>query len=196
MRIFVGACVVLLPSVAAAVPVAPPPAPPERAIAVTISPLHLLSPVVEVTGEYRLQPKLGVAVTPGAGSVTAKDTASQEHRFTVGELGASARYYVTGSFRQGVQVGGEVMYLYVKLDDTTQGVQATGDGVRLTTIRAGSYYHTLGLRSGDLVTAIDGAPLRTLDDAAGAYARLGAAKKLTIAIDRAGVRGTLRFALK
>ena len=63
MRILVGACVVLSPSVAAAVPVAPPPPPPERAIAVTLSPLHLLSPIVELTGEYRVQPRLGVAAT-------------------------------------------------------------------------------------------------------------------------------------
>ncbi|MBK9034805.1 MAG: hypothetical protein IPL61_26670 [Myxococcales bacterium] len=76
------------------------------------------------------------------------------------------------------------------------GFARTAAGVRLTTVGAGTYFYGLGLRSGDVVTAIDGAPLRGLDDAAGAYARLGSAKKLTIAIDRAGVQGTLRFALK
>jgi len=132
MRILVGACVALLPSVAAAVPVAPPPPPPERAIAVTISPLHLLSPIVELTGEYRVGPKLGVAATLGAGSVTAKDGGGTEHRFTVGELGGSARYYVTGSFARGLQVGGELMYLLVKLDDPMTTVRATGDGLSVS----------------------------------------------------------------
>lgn len=132
MRIFLGACVALLPSVAAAVPVAPPPPPPERAIAVTLSPLHLLSPIVEVTGEYRLQPRLGVAATLGVGSVTAKDSADQEHHFSVGEFGGSARYYVTGSFARGLQVGGELMYLLVKLDDSMTTVRATGDGLSLS----------------------------------------------------------------
>lgn len=132
MRILVGACVALLPSVAAAVPVAPPPPPPERAIAVTISPLHLLSPIVELTGEYRVGPKLGVAATLGAGSVTAKDGGGTEHRFTVGELGGSARYYVTGSFARGLQVGGELMYLLVELDDPMTTVRATGDGLSVS----------------------------------------------------------------
>ena len=56
--------------------------------------------------------------------------------------------------------------------------------------------HGMGLRSGDVVTAINNAPLRTLDDAAAAYARLGSAKKLDLAVVRAGERGTLHFALK
>jgi general secretion pathway protein C len=68
--------------------------------------------------------------------------------------------------------------------------------VRLATVPTSSYVWRLGLRPGDVVTAIDGAPLRTLDDAAAAYVRLGSAKKLTIAIERAGATGTLRFALQ
>ncbi|MBL8623092.1 MAG: hypothetical protein JNK64_17380 [Myxococcales bacterium] len=76
------------------------------------------------------------------------------------------------------------------------GFVRTGTGVRLTTIAPGSYFHGMGLRSGDVVTAINNAPLRTLDDAAAAYARLGSAKKLDLAVVRAGERGTLHFALK
>ena len=69
-------------------------------------------------------------------------------------------------------------------------------GVRLGKIAGGSYFFTLGLRSGDVVTAIDGKPLRSLDDAAAAYARLGSARQLAIDVDRGTARGTLRFALK
>ncbi len=76
------------------------------------------------------------------------------------------------------------------------GFARTPRGVRLATVPTGSYVWRLGLRPGDVVTAIDGAPLRTLDDAAAAYVRLGSAKKLTIAIERAGATGTLRFALQ
>ena len=78
----------------------------------------------------------------------------------------------------------------------TIGFVRTGTGVRLTTISPGSYFHGMGLRSGDVVTAINNAPLKTLDDAAAAYARLGSAKKLDLAVVRAGERGTLHFALK
>ena len=109
----------------------PGPPPPERTVAVTISPVHLLFPIVEVTAELRVGPRLGVAAIVGAGALEVRSAAGEDLSFTAGELGASVRYYVTGSFRQGVQVGGEVMYLYVKLDDTTQGVQATGDGLSL-----------------------------------------------------------------
>jgi hypothetical protein len=76
------------------------------------------------------------------------------------------------------------------------GFARTPRGVRLATVPTSSYVWRLGLRPGDVVTAIDGAPLRTLDDAAAAYVRLGSAKKLTIAIERAGATGTLRFALQ
>lgn len=76
------------------------------------------------------------------------------------------------------------------------GFARTPRGVRLATVPTGSYVWRLGLRPGDVVTAIDGAPLRTLDDAAAAYVRLGSAKKLTIAIERASATGTLRFALQ
>lgn len=78
----------------------------------------------------------------------------------------------------------------------TVGFTRTATGVRLGKVDAGTYFYGLGLRSGDVVTAIDGAPLRGLDDAAGAYARLGSAKKLALDVERGGVRGTLRFALK
>jgi hypothetical protein len=64
--------------------------------------------------------------------VTAKGSADQERRFTVGELGASGRYYATGSFARGVQVGGELVYLLVQLDDPMSTVRATGDGLSLS----------------------------------------------------------------
>ncbi len=69
-------------------------------------------------------------------------------------------------------------------------------GVRLGKIASGSYFWTLGLRPGDVATAIDGKPMRGIDDAAAAYARLGSAKQLAIDVDRAGTRGTLRFQLR
>jgi hypothetical protein len=69
-------------------------------------------------------------------------------------------------------------------------------GVRLGKVASTSYFWKLGLRDGDIVTAIDGKPLRTLDDAASAYARLGSAKALTVDVERGSARGTLRFALR
>lgn len=69
-------------------------------------------------------------------------------------------------------------------------------GVKLGTIATTSYFWKLGLRGGDIVTAIDGKPLRTLDDAAAAYVKLGSAQKLAVDVERGNARGTLRFTLK
>lgn len=69
-------------------------------------------------------------------------------------------------------------------------------GVKLGTVASTSYFWKLGLRGGDIVTSIDGKPLRTLDDAATAYARLGSAQKLAVEVERGNARGTLRFTLK
>ena len=76
------------------------------------------------------------------------------------------------------------------------GFLRTGRGVQLTTVPAASYAHRLGLRAGDVITAIDGAPIRSLDDAAGVYVRLLSAKKLAVEVDRGSTHGTLKFALK
>jgi membrane-associated protease RseP (regulator of RpoE activity) len=69
-------------------------------------------------------------------------------------------------------------------------------GVKLGTVATTSYFWKLGLRGGDIVTAIDGKPLRSLDDAAAAYVKLGSAQKLAVEVERGNARGTLRFALK
>ncbi len=69
-------------------------------------------------------------------------------------------------------------------------------GVKLSKVPAGSYFWTVGLRAGDVVTAIDGTPLRALDDAAAAYSRLGSTRQLAVDVDRGAARGTLRFIFK
>lgn len=76
------------------------------------------------------------------------------------------------------------------------GFEKTGRGVRVRQVAPDSYAYGLGLRAGDIITAIDGAPLRGLDDAASAYVRLDTATSLRLDIERAGARGTLRFALR
>jgi S1-C subfamily serine protease len=55
-----------------------------------------------------------------------------------------------------------------------------------------SLFARIGLRAGDRVTAVDGRALRTLDDAAGLYARLATATALTVDVARGSERITLR----
>ncbi|HVV85333.1 MAG TPA: DUF3575 domain-containing protein [Kofleriaceae bacterium] len=138
MRVLVLAAVGLasLTSVAAAQPVGAPPygapygAPPppvDRSVSVTLSPLHLLFPMLELTAELRAAPRWGVAAIGGVGSISA-DSASGNLRFFAVEVGASARYYATGSFRRGVQVGAEVTYVHLTIDEDASDVQVTGAG--------------------------------------------------------------------
>ena len=83
-------------------------------MSLTFSPLHLALPMLELTGEYRVNPKVGVAVIVGGGKVTPKNSPSS----SIFELGASVRYYALGSFRKGIQIGAEVDYLHASADGT------------------------------------------------------------------------------
>ncbi len=66
-------------------------------------------------------------------------------------------------------------------------------GVRLDRVATSSFFHRVGLRDGDLVTKVDGTRITGLDDAAVVYARLGKARRFTVAVDRGGAPLTLRF---
>jgi hypothetical protein len=76
------------------------------------------------------------------------------------------------------------------------GFERTPRGIRLNRVAPDSYAYGLGLRSGDLITAIDGAPLRGLDDAAAAYVGLDTATQLSFDVERGAAHGTLRFSLR
>lgn len=107
-------------------PAAPPSARPEPHVAITISPLHMIIPMAEVTAEVRLAPKLGVAVIGGVGMI--RDDVTDE-RIELFEGGASARYYVTGSFRTGLQVGAEALYVHATTEDMSVDIKARGLGL-------------------------------------------------------------------
>lgn len=104
------ACLISSAAFAQAPPPAqgPPPVPPPdqgKFISVTISPLHLLTPVVEVTGEFAPLRKIGVAGILGVGSIAVEDAFGEQSSFTVFEVGAQGNYYVIGDFDHGMQLG-------------------------------------------------------------------------------------------
>ncbi len=72
----------------------------------------------------------------------------------------------------------------------------TPTGVRVDSVAAGSLFAKAGLRDGDVVSAVNGVPLRSLDDAADLYARAGTAKAVSVAIVRAGKPITLRVTIQ
>lgn len=74
---------------------------PEKRLTVSVSPLHLMAPVAEVTGEYAVSEDFGVAGIAGVGG--------RDGAYMLG-FGAQAIWYATGDFQQGFQVGGELIY--------------------------------------------------------------------------------------
>jgi hypothetical protein len=124
---------VVAPSIAAAQPAATPIAPDiapvpgpvlaDPSVAITISPVHLVVPMAEVTAEIRVAPKVGVALIGGAGAVREE---TLDELIKLVEVGASVRYYVLGSFRKGLQVGGEVIYVHASTHDNSVMVRAEG----------------------------------------------------------------------
>lgn len=102
----------------------PPPAEhPRRVFSLTISPIHLLLPVVELTAEARVHDKVGVAVIAGAGKYSDPDVSGISA--TVFEAGGQVRFYVVGDFRHGMQLGGELLYLHL-YDDR---IAISGEGL-------------------------------------------------------------------
>jgi hypothetical protein len=99
---------------------------PRRVFSLTISPFHLASPILELTGEARAADKLGLALVGGVGRYS-ETQAGVKVSAGVYELGAQARYYLVGDFRHGMQLGAEALYL--RLADAR--LSATGEGLAI-----------------------------------------------------------------
>ncbi len=82
-------------------------------------------------------------------------------------------------------------YLGVIADDAGDG----GAGVRVVSVTAGSPAAESGLLGGDLITAIDGQPIRGMDDMSRALGQKAMGTKLTITLNRAGVERSLAATL-
>ena len=98
---------------------------PERHLTVMVAPLRAIIPLGEITVEYAISQKLGASIELGAGqrSVTAgSDTATG----TEIEGGAQIRYYALGSFRHGMELGGELLEEYVKFQEPLPGQYRRG----------------------------------------------------------------------
>jgi hypothetical protein len=120
--IFLGALgLAAILSASAAHADAPSPAA-EPSITISISPLHLVLPIVELTAEVKVAPGFGVAVIGGAGTLKAS---SGTERYAAIEGGVNARYYLTGAFH-GVELGAEALYVHVANSATDVTAQAAG----------------------------------------------------------------------
>ncbi len=96
------------------------PEPLTKKTTVSISPLHLSFPVLEVHAEFAMNRNVGVQGFAGYGSYEA---------YPLVELGAQCDYYALGSFVRGLQLGGELFYTHMWQKSDVMDVSASGDGV-------------------------------------------------------------------
>ena len=94
----------------------------------SISPIHLLAPIVEVTAELRLSDKLGLAAVAGAGRLPLEED-GEEDSVSAFEVGSQLIAYPIGDFNHGLQVGGEIMYLHLASDGETETLSGSAQGL-------------------------------------------------------------------
>ena len=100
----------------------------EKSFSLTISPFHLAMPVLELTAEKAVSPKLGIAGIAGFGSVPVENNLGEKKSIPILELGGQLDYYVVGSFRHGMQVGAEAVWIKVFIPDD-EGVVVSANGI-------------------------------------------------------------------
>jgi hypothetical protein len=83
-----------------------------------------------VTGEFRVDDKIGVAGILGYGSVSAT-SGTQSYRFRTVEAGAHFNYYALGSFDHGMQLGVEALYVKVSTDNNDVKISGTANGLAI-----------------------------------------------------------------
>lgn len=70
------------------------------------------------------------------------------------------------------------------------------DGLTLSRVRRDSIFTRLGLRSGDIITGVDGQPIQSVDDALKFYNSLKSSSNLNLQIRRRGQTQTLQYAIE
>ncbi|HEX7842541.1 MAG TPA: PDZ domain-containing protein [Kofleriaceae bacterium] len=72
----------------------------------------------------------------------------------------------------------------------------SASGVTVESVGEGTIFQRAGLRAGDVITSVDGARLRSLDDAANLYVRASTAQAMTAQVLRGGKPVTLRVVIQ
>jgi serine protease DegS len=78
------------------------------------------------------------------------------------------------------------------------GIKASfvADGAKVDAVTPGSLFARAGLKGNDVVLAVNGQPLRSIDDAAELYAHASAVKVVAIDVRRAGKSVTLHVTIQ
>jgi len=116
---FIGMCLLLLGTVN--------PASANDKYTLSISPLHLFAPIVELTLESPIAPGVSIAGILGYGSITVESKPKNE-KFSLFEAGGQLRYYPGADSSSGFHGGLEAMYIRPILDDQPENVTVSVNG--------------------------------------------------------------------
>jgi hypothetical protein len=164
------------PAASPTVPASPKPTAPASTPAATAAPAPSTPPAAEVPAISSPASELAAAATGGRGAVTSPSELGGDSTLTRGDVRLA-------------------LADFAKLTASVKGVFTPG-GVRIDGLSAGSIFVKAGLRSGDLVTAVDGKPIRSLDDAADLYVRATSARNISVQLIRNGKPTTLRVTIQ
>lgn len=99
---------------------------PIQDFSLTISPVHLLISTVELNGEFNLNNNFGLALIGGIGQPTFEYSDGTEDTFTLYEVGGQLIGYPFGTFRHGMQIG--IEGIYMNISTSSDNVDAEGLG--------------------------------------------------------------------
>ncbi len=97
----------------------------ENSVTLTVSPLHLFAPIIEVTGEYKLNKNLGLSLIAGHGRIS---STIDGDLFSVREYGMQINYYPGSNFSAGIHYGVEFMKIDVKAE-MASNIKGSGSAV-------------------------------------------------------------------
>ena len=70
------------------------------------------------------------------------------------------------------------------------------DGLRLSGVRPGSLFTDIGLRSGDIITGVNGEQIQSVDDALRFYTSLRDADNVSVQLRRGGAERTIEYQIE
>ncbi len=102
-----------------------------KTVTLTLSPIHVLIPMLEMQAEVRVGDFLGLSVIGGGGRLMAKNAAGKERHFGAYEYGGQIAFYPSSVFK-GLQLGAEALWMHVDVADVIGTDRVTGLGAGLT----------------------------------------------------------------
>ena len=94
----------------------------DKPFSITVAPVYLLGPVLQVTGEYGFAHHLSAAAIVAAGSVSFPDDGGDWSGY---DLGAQFRYY-TQTDPRGFQLGAQVLWAHASSDNFLENDSRSG----------------------------------------------------------------------